>query len=101
MVAERGLGWCGCGGLGGFDARAGGDGVGANLDGLLVLPGGLGSIFTLNQRLLDDAGRLVGGGGLAAFERAWAGASGHQNRQREPSTEQRAEVFHGGGPPLI
>jgi len=51
----------------------------------------------LNQGLLDDAGRLAGRDGLAAFEGPGAGAAGRQQRQSQPDGEEGSETLDGGG----
>ena len=84
----------GSGRLGLLDSRACGHGVGAYLDALLILLGGLGSILALNDGLLDDTGRLVCRDGLAALERPGAGATGDQQRQRKSRAQEPGEITH-------
>lgn len=59
-----------------FDPRAGGQCVGADFDGFLVLSAGSGWVLALGEGLFNAAGGLWGGDGLAAFEWARGGASG-------------------------
>src|ERR1035441_10057934 len=79
-----------------LDSGADGQSVGAHFHAFLGLLAGLGRVLTLNEGLLDGAGRLVGRDGLAALEWPRAGATGRQQRQREPGAQEPRQVIPRG-----